>query len=104
VLDLLQHGQPFNRLAFAAAAWMRYCLAEDEQGQPYAINDPLSEQLQALARTHAGDAASTVQALGTLTSVWGEALPRSAPWLAGVTTQLDNIRSHGMLKAAALLP
>jgi fructuronate reductase len=104
VLDLLQHGQPFDRLAFAAAAWMRYCLAEDEQGQPYAINDPLSEQLQALARTHAGDAAATVQALGTLTSVWGEVLPRSAPWLAGVTTQLDNIRSHGMLRAAALLP
>ena len=23
VLDLLQHGQPFDRLAFAAAAWMR---------------------------------------------------------------------------------
>jgi fructuronate reductase len=103
-LDLLQHGQPFDRLAFAAAAWMRYCLAEDEQGQPYAINDPLSEQLQALARTHAGNAAATVQALGTLTSVWGEVLPRSAPWLAGVTTQLENIRSHGMLKAAALLP
>ena len=104
VLDLLAHGQPFDRLAFAAAAWMRYCLAEDEQGQPYAINDPLSEQLQALARTHAGDAAATVQALGMLSSVWGEVLPRSAPWLAGVTTQLDNIRSHGMLKAAALLP
>jgi fructuronate reductase len=103
-LDLLQHGQPFERLAFAAAAWMRYCLAEDEQGLPYAINDPLSEQLQALARTHAGDAAATVQALGTLTSVWGEALPRSAPWLAGVAHQLNNIRGHGMLKAAALLP
>jgi fructuronate reductase len=103
-LDLLQHGQSFERLAFAAAAWMRYCLAEDEQGQPYAINDPLSEQLQALARTHAADAAATVQALGTLTSVWGDALPRSTPWLAAVTTQLESIRSHGMLKAAALLP
>jgi fructuronate reductase len=103
-LDLLQHCQPFDRLAFAAAAWMRYCLAEDEQGQPYAINDPLSDQLQTLARTHAGNAAATVQALGTLTSVWGEVLPRSAPWLAEVTTQLENIRSHGMLKAAALLP
>jgi len=103
-LDLLQHGQTFDRLAFAAAAWMRYCLAEDEQGQPYAINDPLSEQLQTLARTHASDAAATVQALGTLTSVWGDELPRSTPWLAAVTAQLTNIRSHGMLKAAALLP
>jgi fructuronate reductase len=103
-LDLLQHGQSFERLAFAAAAWMRYCLAEDEQGQPYAINDPLSEQLQALARTHASDAAATAQALGTLTSVWGDALPRSASWLTAVTTQLERIRSHGMLKAAALLP
>ena len=103
-LDLLQHGQSFDRLAFAAAAWMRYCLAEDEQGQPYAINDPLSEPLQALARTHAADAAATVQALGTLTSVWGDELPRSATWLAAVSTELHNISSHGMLKAAALLP
>jgi fructuronate reductase len=101
---IVQRCQPFERLAFAAAAWMRYCLAEDEQGLAYAINDPLSEPLQALARTHAGDAAATVQALGTLTSVWGDELPRSAPWLAGVTTQLQRIRSHGMLKAAALLP
>ena len=100
----MQHGQPYERLAFAAAAWMRYCLAEDEQGQPYAINDPLSEQLQALARTHAEDLAATVQALGTLTSVWGDELPRSAPWLAAVSTQLERIRSHGMLQAAALLP
>jgi fructuronate reductase len=85
-LDLLQHGQTFDRLAFAAAAWM------------------LSEQLQTLARTHASDAAATVQALGMLTSVWGDELPRSTPWLAAVTAQLTNIRSHGMLKAAALLP
>ena len=103
-LDLLQHGQAFDRLAFVAAAWMRYCLGEDEQGQPYAIIDPLSEQLQALARTHASDAAATVQALGTLASVWGDELPHSAPWLAAVTTQLQRIRSHGILKAAALLP
>jgi Ni,Fe-hydrogenase III large subunit len=45
-----------------------------------------------------------VQALGTLTSVWGDELPRSASWLTAVTTQLERIRSHGMLKAAALLP
>ena len=83
---------------------MRFCLGEDEQAQTYTINDPLSDQLRALASTHASDAAATVHALGTLTSVWGEALPRSAPWLAGVTTQLKNISSHGMLKAAALLP
>ena len=102
-LDLLQHRQPFERLAFAAAAWMRYCLATDEQGQTYVINDPLAEQLQLLARTHAADAAATVQALGTLASVWGEELPRSALWLASVTTQLERIRSQGMLKAAALL-
>jgi hypothetical protein len=36
--------------------------------------------------------------------VWGDELPRSTPWLAAVTHQLNNIRGHGMLKAAALLP
>ena len=97
----MQAGQPFERLAFSAAAWMRYCLAEDEQGQPYAMSDPMSDELQALAREHAGNTEATVRALGTLVSVWGEELPLNAAWLARVSQHLGRIGQHGMLAAAA---
>ncbi len=103
VLGALHAGQPVDRLAFAAAAWMRYVRGNDEHGKSYAMNDPMAGQLQALAQAHAGDAAATVQALGTLVAIWGEVLPQDARWLAQVTRHLDNIERLGMLAALARL-
>lgn len=99
VIDALAANQPVERLAFAAAAWMRYLRGIDEQGQPYAINDPMAETLKALALAHSGDAAATVQALGTLPAIWGEALPQQAHWLARMTHWLAQINQRGVLAA-----
>lgn len=41
VLGALRAGLPVDCLAFAAAAWMRYLRGSDEQGQAYAMNDPM---------------------------------------------------------------
>ncbi|MDO9258982.1 MAG: mannitol dehydrogenase family protein [Polaromonas sp.] len=103
VLGALRAGLPVDRLAFAAAAWMRYVRGSDEQGTPYAMNDPMAGELQALALAHAGDAAATVQALGTLRVIWGEALPDNTQWLALVARQLDRIHRLGVLAALAQL-
>ncbi len=99
VLGALRAGLPVDRLAFAAAAWMRYVRGSDEQGRPYAMNDPMAAELQTLALAHAGDAAASVQALGTLTAIWGEALPQDQRWLDKVTRRLDDIERRGMLEA-----
>lgn len=99
VTAALRAGQPVERLAFAAAAWMRYLRGSDEQGRPYAMSDPMAEALKALALAHAGDAAATVQTLGTLPAVWGEALPQQAPWLARIAHWLAQINQRGMLAA-----
>jgi fructuronate reductase len=99
VLDALRAGQPVERLAFAAAAWMRYLRGSDEQGKPYAMSDPMADTLKALALTHAGDAAATVQALGTLPAIWGEALPQQAQWLARIAHWLAQINQRGVLAA-----
>lgn len=96
-------GRPSPRLAFAAAAWMRYCRGVDEQGQAYVLNDPMGEALQALATQHAGNAVASVQALGTLTAIWGSELPLNTAWLAEVTTHLEAIERLGMLKAIEAL-
>lgn len=95
----LRQGRVPERLAFAAAAWMRYLRGQDERGQSYGLNDPLADRLQALARTHAGDAATTVRALGTLPEVWGTTLPQHRDWLARVTHWLQQIDTLGLLPA-----
>jgi fructuronate reductase len=103
VLGALGSGLPVERLAFAAAAWMRYLQGADENDRRYVMNDPMADELHALALTHAGDAAATVQALGTLTAIWGDALPSDAAWLARVTHWLAQINALGMLRALAQL-
>lgn len=99
VLGALRAGLPVDRLAFAAAAWMRYVRGSDESGRAYAMNDPMAGQLQALALAHAGDAAASVQALGSLPAIWGEVLTRDQRWLALVTRSLDAIDRLGVLAA-----
>lgn len=99
VLAAQREGLPTHRLAFAAAAWMRYLRGHDEQRRPYAIQDPLATELQALAHQHAGDATATVHALGTLPAVWGDALPNNTAWLADVARRLARIDAVGMLPA-----
>jgi fructuronate reductase len=100
-LDALRAGRTVERLAFASAAWMRYSLGHNEQGQAYAIADPLAQQTQALALQYAGDTAATVAALSGLTAIWGDALPHNPVWLAQVTRHLNAIQTHGMLAALA---
>lgn len=99
----LRTGGSAERFAFAAAAWMRYCLGRDEQGQEYALSDPMADELQALARRHAGDAAATARALGTITAIWGDELPGHPDWLRRVAHWLDCIDAQGLLKALAQL-
>ncbi|MDI1236127.1 MAG: mannitol dehydrogenase family protein [Polaromonas sp.] len=103
VLGALRAGLPVDGLAFAAAAWMRYVRGCDEQGNAYAMNDPMAGELQALAQMHAGDAEASVQALGTWRVIWGEALPDNTHWLALVGRQLDRIERLGVLAALAQL-
>jgi fructuronate reductase len=99
ILGQIGKGQPFERLAFAAAAWMRYCTGESENGHSYALLDPMAERVQALALAHAGDAVRTVHALGSLVEVWGEAIARNDAWQARVAHWLARIHASGVLAA-----
>ena len=99
VLAQMKAGQPYERLAFSAAIWMRYLRGVDEKRQPYPINDPMAQRLQALAVANAGNDAATVQALGTLPEVWGDALAQQPAWLARVNHWLVQINQRGVLAA-----
>ena len=103
VLAQMKAGKPYERLAFSAAIWMRYLRGVDEKGQPYVINDPMAERLQALALANAGNNAATVQALGTLPEIWGDALPQQQAWLARVNHWLAQINQQGLTPALEML-
>jgi fructuronate reductase len=102
-LGALQGGLPFERLAFAAAAWIRYLQGAggqgvDERGAAYTISDPLVAQLQALVANTA-DAAATVRAVSSVAAVWGSELPLQAAWQPRVAHWLTQIKQRGMLPA-----
>ncbi len=102
ILGQLAAGQSIEHLAFAAAAWMRYARGVDEAGASYAVNDPLAQRVQALAREHAGDAVATAQVLGGMSEIWGDSLVSHALWLSRVSHWLQAIQSHGILAATAM--
>ncbi|MEO7940112.1 MAG: mannitol dehydrogenase family protein [Burkholderiaceae bacterium] len=92
-----------EHLAFAAAAWLRFLSGIDERGAAYAVHDPMAATLQTLARQHADDAVATVQAVLTITGIWGDVLAVDAVWQARVAHWLQQIRKHGVLPAMAQL-
>ena len=100
-LAALQAGLPVERLAFAAACWLRYCRGVDEQGRAYALADPLAENLTALARAASDDLDTLVATLGRLPAVWGEALPAHPGWLPRVRHWLGRMRAEGVLVSAS---
>jgi fructuronate reductase len=92
-------GKTSARLAFAAAAWMRYLRGVDDAGVLYGLNDPMAATLQSLSTARAADAQASVAALGTLVPIWSEALVADKTWLARVARELQRINSRGMLNA-----
>lgn len=101
VLAGLARQQPMQRLAFCAAAWMRYLRGMDEQGRVYQLNDPMADKLQALAQAHASDAPASVAALGSIQNIWGGSLAQHQPWHTEVTQQLERINRQGIFGALA---
>jgi fructuronate reductase len=79
---------------------LRYCRGVDEQGRAYALADPLSATLTAMARAAGDNLDTLVATLGCLPAVWGEALPAHPDWLPRVRHWLGRIEAEGVLLGA----
>lgn len=90
-------GRPTPCLSFAAAVFVRWCQGVNEQGQPYALDDPMAAPLRALAARHTRARDLSAAVLG-LDAVWGP-LAQDHAFHAEVGTQLDAIQSLGLLPA-----
>ncbi len=100
-LAALQTGQSISTFAFATAAWMRYCLAETDDGQVYDLNDPLQDQIARLLK-NADTPAQIASALFKLDSVFPQPLLQHDAWQQSVLHSLSSMIEHGMKQAVRL--
>ena len=78
---------------------MRYLLGVDEHGAQFTVQDPLSQQLQAIAKLARGDADKTVQSLGRIASIWGPVASQDETWLKAVTQAYRDLETYGVASA-----
>jgi fructuronate reductase len=97
-LELLGRGAGIRPFAFAAAAWMRYCLGRTDAGETYALRDPREAQIRR-ALEGAGDAAAISAALTALPGFVPERLAAHPVWRAEVEDALGAMLSGGMAAA-----
>lgn len=97
--DAIDHGKDYRPFAFATAAWMRFCLAKDEQGQAYNIQDPRAEEIQRALSAVPEDAASIEKALHGLPSLLPNQLRDNQDWCAMVRSILGTMLDHGIKQA-----
>jgi fructuronate reductase len=96
VLGQMAQGQSFEHHALAAAIFLRYTLAVDEQGNAYTLNDPQAESLLAVGKNQVADAAGSLKALLSRQDLWGTDLPQNAQWAERVAYWHDQVIHQGV--------
>ncbi|SMH53502.1 mannitol dehydrogenase family protein [Mesorhizobium australicum] len=95
----LRAGGSLDAYAFAAAAWMRYCLGMDETGQRYALRDPREAEIAALLGGLDDDSASIVDRLLALPGLFPHELAAAPEWRRAVQSRLETMLADGMRRA-----
>jgi fructuronate reductase len=96
VLGQMAKSQSFEHHALAAAVFLRYTLAKDEQGKAYVLNDPQVESLMAIGANQATEAHACVRALLAREDLWGKELAASEAWLDRVSYWHDQVLHQGV--------
>ncbi|EPE04433.1 mannitol 2-dehydrogenase [Ophiostoma piceae UAMH 11346] len=85
---------PFRRLCFVAAAWFHYVNGVDDNGNPFEVDDPMREELQAKAR----EGGSNPAELLSIQVLFGDDLRTDKRFLQEITTAMEDIARDGILK------
>jgi fructuronate reductase len=96
ILGQIAKGQSFELHALAAAIFLRYTLAVDEQGHAYTLNDPQAESLLALGKNQVSDAAGSLKTLLSREDLWGTELPHNTVWAERVAYWHDQVIHQGV--------
>ena len=97
VRDRLAKQQPIARLGLAIASWLHYLRGRDERGEPYPIDDPLADDLVALARRAEAlpDPRTRTEMLTRYGPVFGD-LAGTPALVAAVAPALESLRAQGV--------
>ena len=98
-IDALEAGQDIAPFAFATAAWMRYCLGADENGETYALRDPREAEIGAALKDVPREAKAVSAALHGLPGLIPETLCDHESWRAAVKGALALMLERGMAEA-----
>ncbi len=96
--EALAKGLPLDSYAFAVAAWMRYALGRNENGEAYALRDPREAEIAALVDRDTNPA-EIARRLLALPGLFPAALSGSQPFADAVTHRLGLMLSEGMRTA-----
>ena len=97
--DRLDAGAPADALVFAVASWIRSCGGADDAGRPLPLNDPTLQAWSAQPDQREAPSGDVVDAFLSLSSVFGQDLPRNAAFRAALCARYDEIRRRGVLAA-----
>ncbi|KAH8714676.1 mannitol dehydrogenase domain-containing protein [Ilyonectria robusta] len=84
---------PFRRLCFVAAGWFRYINGVDDAGNTFEVEDPMLEQLQALAKAGGNDP----RQLLSIKMLFGDDLRNDQRFLDEVSKAMELIAKDGVM-------
>jgi fructuronate reductase len=96
----IERGLPFDALALAVAAWMRYMLGRTEQGAAYRIDDPLAARLGHIVGATQRSAADLAGELLSLREIFDADLRHHPRFVDAVTRELELLLTQGARAAA----
>lgn len=103
VEDLLSRKKTSPAIALGIAAWMHYVSGIDEKGQPIDVRDPLAEKLRAITQKHKHNAASTVQTLLSLDTIFNGEIAKNIDFENAVFHAYQTLQHLGARQGVATL-
>ncbi|MEB7917184.1 mannitol dehydrogenase family protein [Enterobacter mori] len=93
----LERKSAWPLLALGVAGWIRYVSGTDERGDAIDVRDPLSDKIQSLVK--ASSEAERVNALLTLSEVFGQDLPHNSVFVEAVNEAYQRLTRYGARQA-----
>lgn len=97
----LRSGGPIAGLTLAIAAWIRYTLGRDENGDAIDVQDPLAERFKAIAASGSTEPQEIVAQYLQIGDVFGTDLAAQPRFTTLVSEQLGVLLEHGAAAAVA---
>lgn len=98
IRECMAQGRSYKGLAFLLAAWFRYLNCTHENGQTYALNDPMADRLMRIAQSLADN---DVKPLLAVSEIFGTDLPQNQAFVQQIQTFFNEIKEMGLKQALA---